>query len=279
MPKVVAAFLCAVVCVVMSAAAVSAQGIGNLTISGNQVTASLDLPGISADLTLTFEQAVGLTAGNLSLSAQLINPQDPSLLARLPSGGLVTPPGAFPVLVRVQPPAGGGLSFSGVYTLDLHTQNLELTAHCPLRLFSAPAGGPFNDITVNMGTGSYRVRGTGGSFSDFLIVADARLLAGVISQKFDALSSLLSTYAGAIPGPLLDNLNGQLQAARAYYQAGDQVDAAKAVTGFAATVQSNSGTGIPDVWRASGDLPNVAGKLRAAAGTLSFSLNLAPATP
>ncbi|MBV8199706.1 MAG: hypothetical protein JOZ15_03690 [Acidobacteria bacterium] len=275
MSKLVAACLC----IAVSTAAVAAQGIGNLTISGNQVTATLDLQGISADLTLTFEQAVGLTAGNLGLSAQLVNPQDPNLLSRLPAGGLVTLPGAFPVLVRVQPPAGGGLSFSGVYTLDLHTHNLELTANCPLRLFSAPDGGPFDDITGNMGTGSYRVRGSKGSFSDFLIVADARPTSGVVNQKFDALSGLLSTYAGAIPGPVLDDLTRQLQAARGYFQAGDRVDAATAVNGFAATVQRNSGAGIPDVWRASGDLPNVAGRLRAAAGTLSFSLSLAPATP
>ncbi len=275
MPKVLVGFLS----VLVSAAAVSAQGIGNLTISGNQVTATVDLPGISADLALTFEQSVGLTAANLGLSAQLVDLHDLSLLSRLPSGVLVTLPAAFPVLVRVQPPPSGGLSFGGIYTLDLHTHNLQLTANCPLRLFSAPDGGPFDDITVNMGTGSYRVRGTKGSFSEFVIVADARPPAGVVSQKFDVLSGLLSTYAGAIPGPVLDDLSHQLQTARAYYQAGDNVDAATTVNGFAATVQRNSGNGIPDVWRASGDLPNVAGRLRAAAGTLSFSLSLAPATP
>jgi hypothetical protein len=255
------------------------QGIANLAISGNQVTASLDLPGVTADLTLSFEQAVGLTAGNLNLSAQLIDPHDPGLPSRLPGGGLVTVPGAFPVLVRVQPPASGGLSFSGIYTFGLHVYNLEFTAHCPLRLFSAHDGGPFDDITNNMGTGSYRVRGTGGSFSDFLIVADARPQASVVNQKFDALGNLLSTYAGAIPGSLLDDLTHQLQTARGFYQAGDNVDAARGVDGFAATVQRNSGSAIPDVWRASGDLANVAGRLRAAAGTLSFSLNLAPAAP
>lgn len=273
MPRVLVGFLS----VLVSTAALSAQGIVNLTISGNQVTASLDLAGISADLALTFEQSVGLTAPNLGLSAQLVDLHDLNLLSRLPSGILVTLPAAFPVLLRVQPPSSGGLSFSGIYTLDLHTHNLQLTGNCPLRLFSASDGGPFEDITVNMGTGSYRVRGTKGSFSDFLIVADLRPQAVAVNQKFDALSGLLSTYAGAIPGPVLDDLTHQLQTARAYYQAGDNVDAATTVNGFAATVQRNSGTGIPDVWRASGDLPNVAGRLRAAAGTLSFSLSLAPA--
>jgi hypothetical protein len=279
MSRILAVFFCVLVCVLLSAAAVSAQGISNLTISGNEVSASLDLPGITADLTLSFEQAVGLTAANLGLSAQLVNPLDPSLLTRLPAGGLVTVPGASPVLVRVQPPASGGLSFSGVYTLGLHSHNLGFIANSPLRLYSAPDGGPFEDITGSMGSSSYRVRGTKGSFSDFIIVADLRPQATAINQKFDAVGNLLTAYAGAIPAPLLADLNQQLQAARSFYRGGNNVSAAQAVDGFAATVQRNSGTAIPDVWRASGDLANVAGRLRAAASTLSFSLSLAPAGP
>jgi hypothetical protein len=287
MPKAVVAFLLAA----LSSVAAAAQGISNLVISGNQVTATLDLPGISADLTLTFEQVVGLTAANLGLSAQLVNPADSAyagLLARFPAPATspaltpntpITLPAAFPVVVRVQPPASGGLSFSGIQTLELHTHNLDLTANCPLRLFSAPAGGAFHDITTTMGIGSYRVRGSGGSFSEFVIVADTRPLGSVVNQKFDALGNLLSTYGDAIPAPLLNDLTQQLQAARASYQAGNNVGAANAVAGFADTVRRNSGTAIPDVWRASGDLPNVAGRLRAAAGTLSFSLSLAPAAP
>jgi hypothetical protein len=259
----------------LHAAAAAGQGISNLTISGNEVTASLNLPGVSADLTLDFEQVVGLTPANLGLTAQLVSPNDPSLLQRLPAGGLVTVPGLFPVLVRVQPPAAGGLSFNGMYTLGIHTPNLDLTPNCPLRLFSAEGGGTFTDITTAMGAGSYRVRGTGGSFSDFLIVADARPSATVIGLKLDAVDNLLATYGGAIPGPLLDSLNRQIQAARAYYGAGDYADAIASVDGFVSTVQTNSGSAIPNVWRASGDLTDVAGLLRAAAGTLRFSLSLA----
>jgi hypothetical protein len=277
MPRLPVAFLA--VLLSGAAAAASAQGISNLQISGNQVTASLDLPGVSADLTLDFEQVVGLTAANLGLSAQLVDPKDPNLLSRLPAGGLITVPGLFPVMVRVQPPAAGGLSLSGIYAFGLHTPNLEFAANCPLRLFSAAEGGPFSDITTAMGAGSYRVRGSRGSFSDFLIVADARPLASVVSQKFDAIDNLLAIYAGAIPGPLLDDLNRQIQAARAYDRAGDEAAAANAVDGFADTVRSHSGTAIPDVWRASGDLPNVAGQLRAAAGTLRFSLGLGSGAP
>jgi hypothetical protein len=264
----------------LGASAASAQGIANLHIAGNEVTASLDLVGISADLSLSFEQSVGLTASNLGLSAQLVDLHDLALALRLPSGGLGGAlgalPGLFPVLVRVRPPAAGGLSFSGLYTLGLHVYNLEFTANCPLRLFSAADGGPFQDITASMGTGSYRVRGSKGSFSEFLILADLRPLGTVINQKFDGVFALLSASGGAIPAPLFDDLNRQIQNARALHRAGDEVGAARAVDGFAATVQSHSGSDIPDVWRASGDLQNVAGQLRAAAATLRFSLGLAP---
>jgi hypothetical protein len=46
------------------------------------------------------------------------------------------------------------------------------------------------------------------------------------------------------------------------------------VDAFAAEVQEHSGSDIPDVWRASGGVVNVAGYLRAGAGTLRFSLSL-----
>jgi hypothetical protein len=277
MPRLTAAALFTCLASLVLAAAVSAQGIANLVISGNQATANLALPGVSADLALSFEQVVGLSAANLGLSAQLVDPRDPTLISRLPPGGLVSVPGLFPVLVRVQPPATGGLSFSGVYSLGVHTPNLEYVAGTPLRLFSAEDGSAFADISDAMGSGSYRVRGSKGTFSEFLIVADGRPQASVVTQKFDAVETLLSTYAGAIPAAVRADLERQLQAARGAYQAGDTAGAVKDVDAFAATVRRDSGTDIPDVWRASGDLADVAGLLRAAAGTLSFSLSLPPA--
>src|SRR5687767_15048359 len=82
------------------------------TISGNELTARIDLPGgISADLTLTFEKVVGLNASALSLSATAVDASDPALLGRLGSG--VSLPGGFPVVVRIEPTASSALSFEG----------------------------------------------------------------------------------------------------------------------------------------------------------------------
>src|SRR5215831_3980095 len=113
--KVMLKFPIAFLALLGSVSMASAQGISNLQITGNDVSASLNLPGISADLSLSFEQSSGLTAQSLGLSAQLVDLNDLARLARLPAGGLLTIPGAFPVLVRVRPPAAGGLVFNGLY--------------------------------------------------------------------------------------------------------------------------------------------------------------------
>jgi hypothetical protein len=63
-------------------------------------------------------------------------------------------------------------------------------------------------------------------------------------------------------------------AARAAWTAGNVAQAVQHVEHFADTVRAHSGSAIPDVWRATGDLENVAGLLRSAANTLRFSLNL-----
>ena len=255
------------------AAGANAQGISDVEVAGNTLSAKIALPGdLSADLTLEFEDVVGLSAANLGLSAETVSPT--ALLSRLPADGLVTLPGAFPVVIRVEPPASSPLSFSGVYQLSLHTHNLNFTAGCPLRLYTASQGGAFRDITETMGMGSYRVRGGGGTFSEFAIVADARAVDTVIGGKFAAIDTLLNNQGHLIAPAVLSQLQQDLAAARTSYAAGQTAAAAQQVDVFAATVRNNSGAAIPDVWRPTGDLQNLAGRLRAAAASLRFSLNL-----
>ncbi len=262
------AFLCLV-----AAPALRAQGIVNPVVSGDTLTAQIALPGgIGADLTITFERAVGLTPDALGLSARLVSLPDLSILSRLTSG--LSIPIGFPVLLSIEPPATGGLSFSGIAAVGFHTHNLNFTANTPLRLFKSSDGGPFEDVTETMGMGSYRARGTSPGFSQWLIVADIRPLNSVIAGKFNRLQGLLAEHEAAIPAEIHTDLVDQLASARASYQAGALVTAIQKVEGFAATVQAHSGSEIPDVWRSARDLTNVAGALRAAAGTLRFSINL-----
>ncbi len=259
-----------------AAAVAGAQGLVGISISGNTLSAGIELPGgIEADLEISFEQVVGLTATNLGASAELVDPLDLDLVSRLPDPNLVSLAGGFPVKISIEPPATGGLSFSGIASIDLHTHNLNFTADCPFRLFAAETGAPFRDITASMGMGSYRTHGTKGGFSEFLIVADLRPVASVIDDKFQRIQGTLDTHGWRIEAEVLAQLQEQLDlAAAAWYGAGDPVAAIREIEQFAAMVECAGDESVPSVWRASGDLVNVAGQLRAAAGTLRFSLNL-----
>jgi uncharacterized protein DUF6689 len=243
-----------------------------LTVLGNQATGSVTLLGIGVDVTLTFESATGLDAAALDASACLVNPLDPALLSRLPA--LLSIKAGFPLLLRVGPSAASGLSFTGAYTLSLHTHNLCLDLLHPLTLVKAHDGGPFADITKSEGIGSYRDDGSGGDFSEFLITLDQRQIDNVINGKFTALQALLNDNAGSIPASVLDLLQADLSQALAFYQAGNIPAASARVLTFTNHVKAHSGGDeIPDVWQAGApELLNVAGLLRSAADTLRFSL-------
>jgi len=243
-------------------------------ISGNEITAKIQLPGgIEADLAITFEQVVGLNPGALTLSAALLDPSDPSLLARLPAGGLVSFPAAFPVLVRVEPTASSALSFSGVSKLSIYTQALPMTVNSPLRMFKAPnSAGTFQDMTGFLEHGSVRAGGGTGNYSDFVIVADTRPVDTVIADKFDSVQSTLTTHASTMPPAVVNDLQQRLANARNLYQAGSISGAISAVLALGEEVKKQSGSAIPDVYRANSSVVNVAGLLRAGADTLKFSL-------
>jgi hypothetical protein len=256
---------------------VASSAAGQVTITpvinGNQLTAQIQLPGgINADLAITFEQVVGLNPSALTLTAWLVDPTDPTLLSRLPAGGLVSIPSAFPVQLRIDPASSSALTFSGVYKISLHTQILTFAP--VLRLYRGPSGGPLQDMTGSLELGSVRAGGSGPGYSDFLILADARPVDSVIVAKFDALQELLTANAGSMPVPVFNDLQQQLTNARNLYANGSTAAAIDAVNGFTSTVKSQSGSAIPDVWQANGNVVNVAGLLRSAGDTLKFSLTV-----
>ncbi len=254
----------------LPAAGQGIPGIASWTVTGDSAQLVVSLPGgLGGDLTLSFEDAVGLNLANLGISAQVINPFSLAILTRLPSGSSTT---GLPVLLRIEPPSAGGLAFSGIVTLELHTHNLSYLAGSPLRLFSAPLGGPFRDITTAMGAGSYRARGTSGGFSEFLILADLRPVNQVITGKLDRLEQLLDGYTSSMPSPLYADLEARLEDIRDAHERGATAEAIQGVDEFLAVVQEHAGTDIPNVWRSARDVQNVAGYLRAGALTLRFSL-------
>jgi hypothetical protein len=236
---------------------------------GPSYSTTLGVGALEVELSLQFEQAIGASAQNLGVSARLVSASE--LLGRLPAG--VSVPSGLPLLVTIEPPAEGGLTFTGVATIELHTHDL---AYSPsLLLFKSSGGGPFLDITQSVGMGSHRVRGSSGGFSEFLILADTRLISGVVDGKFQRVAALLDAHEDTMPAELADELAGHLLAAQTAWSLGDALGAIDDVNAFTDAVKAASGSSIPDVWRSSRDLTNVAGELRSAAGTLRFSLSLA----
>ncbi|MGH8223161.1 MAG: DUF6689 family protein [Woeseiaceae bacterium] len=261
------------VCVAPTASVQAADPL-NVTIEDNVYSADLQVPGgFSAKLTVAFENVVGLRARSLNVTAFAVDPLDPTLLGRLGTAveGI---PAAFPLLVRIEPNPHSGLSFSGIVEIELYTHDLEFGAASPLRLYSSPPGGAFSDVTTAHGAGSYRSKGTKGSFSDFLIVAETRTPLLAASDKLASLDALLSSHASQIDAATYVPLSNLVAAARDAFAAGNLVAAVTYVEEFGDAVK-NADEEIPNVWAAARSLTNVAGELRAAAGTTRFSLTLA----
>jgi hypothetical protein len=249
-----------------------------LTISGNEAQGSFEFEGtgIGADLTIAFENTVGLVPAALDVTAAVLNPLDPDVLGRLPGPGLGIP-ASFPVLIRIGPSSTSALSFSGPYTISIHTHNLVLDPNLPLSLFKAPDGAAFKDITKWEGRGSYRDDGSGGDFSEFLIAVDLRQIDAVIVGKFDDLQATLNTYSTTMPPSVLAELQEDLSQSRTLYQSGEIRRSMAMMKDFSRDVKKHSGEEIPDVWRAGcTSVVNVAGLLRSGADTLRFSLDRKP---
>lgn len=221
-----------------------------------------------ADITLTFDSAVGLSASSLGVSAQMVNPANPALLARLANPQLLQVDGAFPLLVTVEPPAAGGLQFQRTVRVEVHTHALSYSVGSSYRLFKAPVGGQFRDITDEIAPGSVRARGTTGGFSQFLVLTDLRESDVVVAEKFDRLRGTLATLDAGERAPL----SAMLADAEAAVSAEDYVSAGNHLDAFRARVSARAGKGIAQVWQAGGGLENPAGELLAGAATLKYSI-------
>ena len=111
-----------------------------------------------ADLTLSFDDASGLSASSLGVTAELLDPNATSLLSRLPDLQLNQLTGALPLLVTIEPPANGGLSFDRTVRVEIHTHLLSYAPGSSYRLFKAELGGEFR-VFVNVQLGDLHLAG------------------------------------------------------------------------------------------------------------------------
>lgn len=220
-----------------------------------------------ADVTLVFDDATGLTAANLGVTAQLVPTTATALLARLPTASLTSLDSALPLLLTIEPPAGG-LSFRRTVRVEVHTHALVYTAGSPFRLFKAPLGGAFRDITEDVSPGSVRARGNTGGFSEFLLLADLRPYATVTASKFTHLRGVLATVSPLERAPLV----AMVDDAEAAVAEGDHALAIATLDQLRARVSERAGIAIPQVWTAGSVAGNPAGELLSGASTLKFSI-------
>lgn len=238
-------------------------------VAGNVATVQVGSPDQPlADLTLTFDDASGLTPASLGVSANLVNLNDPALLSRLPDLSLTPLDSAFPLLITIEPSATGGLVFHRTVRVEVHTHALNYTIGSSYRLLKAPLNGRFRDITDEIASGSVRARGTTGGFSQFLIATDLRETGDVVAGKLASLRARVD----ALPAGEQPAFDGWLDAAEAGIASGDFVAAITAIDGFRARAAARAGTALADTWRATRDADNQAGELMAGAATLKFSV-------
>ncbi|GAB3728045.1 hypothetical protein GCM10028862_05170 [Luteimonas pelagia] len=242
----------------------------DVDISGD--TATIEIGGMPghplADMTLTFDDADGLSASSLGVSAKLVSLDDPALLARLPNLQLTRLDSALPLLVTVEPPAAGGLAFDRTVRVEIHTHALAYEAGSSYRLFKAPLNGAFRDITDEVAPGSVRARGTTGGFSQFLVLADLRETGAVIDAKL----AWLRGRVAMLPATEQGAFDALVDDAEAAVDAGDHAAAIAALDSLRARAAARAGTHLPQTWRATRTSENHAGELIAGAATLAYSV-------
>jgi len=263
-----------------------------VSVEGNVATAQILLEDgggnyYQADATITFDSPVNLTRESLNLTAEVVDPEDPGLTVRLPLNLLGAPvrvDPAFPVMITVEPPATphlftssfdgpedgtGVLSFTNTYEIEIHTHELVCTPDSQYRLFKAPLGGNFDDVTSELAMGSVRMRGRGGAFSQFLPVIDPRAAFGVATGKILVLNLRIVVAA------LSDLLRGDLLALLGKVNALLILDVGAAIVALdelISTISADAGTEIANVWNALHSVINDAGEMLSLAETLRFSL-------
>jgi hypothetical protein len=246
-----------------------------MVVEKNKIEAVITLPGnIETDFVISFDNSLGLTSESIGLTAELVDPTDVNLLNRFPAGLLTSIPAAFPMMVTVEPKADMGLSFEGNAYVDIHTHNLDYTVNTPFRLYKASLGEDFHDITMTTGAGSYRARGVMGGFSQFLIVADLRTTSNAVLDKMQRLDNLYVSNSASIESTFASQITALLNAVRSDITATNYSSAQNNLKDLVKLIKTANGNQIPNVWRSSRDITNVAGELIAQAETLRYSLRI-----
>ena len=273
-------------CALLAAAAAHAGGSIVVTIDGNQAKADITLPvpppgsgNYTAELELEFENPHNLTVACLGIDANVLTASEiTDINSRLPTPATQSIDPAFPVRVVVEPPVSCGLQFYYDVKVSLETDDLVYQPYSVYRLMKAPIGGLFQNITSSVTAGSVRARGSGGSFSEFVMVEDtAQDNDADAIRAFDALEARLNDPAIGLTAQL--TLQTDLAVSRAAYTAHNYAQAIAYVDQLDYHCAVLGGPALPNTWRAARDLVNAEGEVVSFTGNLRFALGRLNGSP
>jgi hypothetical protein len=246
----------------------------SVTVDGNTLEAKLSVnQTIEIDLSLEFENSVGLNASNIDISATLVDINDASVMSRLTSTDISIIP-SFPVILTVTPKPDSGFSFEGLASIEIYTKAVDYNASMPARIFRSHANGAFEDITSMVSAGSIRARGNTGSFSDFMILLDERDDEDLIADKFTQISQVLSQHSALASTSLATSLQTSVDVIDSALIVLNYSAALTAVENMIELVETASSENITTVWRSSNDLVNLQGELLTHLKALRYSLRV-----
>lgn len=249
-----------------------------VTINGNKAKADITLPNpaggdYTAEFEIEFENPQNLTVACLGLDADVLDATGISAVqARMPPPGTQTIDPEFPVRVTVEPPSGCGLRFDDDIHVEYHSDDLVYTGFSPYRLMKAPVGLAFHDVTGGVLAGSVRARGSGGSFSEFVIAkaASPQDYAGEATSVYEGIEARIDDPAIGLSAQL--TLGADVAVSRAAFEASNYAQAIAHLDDLDLHCASLGGPSLPNVWRSARDLVNAEGETVALSGHLKFLL-------
>lgn len=253
-------------------------------IDGRKAKAEITLPrpgggDYTADLELEFDNPQNLTEACLGIDADVLDAAGIlDVEGRLPDPGNQSIDPDFPVRITVDPPVACGLQFDNDVDIELHTDDLVYVAFSPYRLMKAPIGLDFINITGIVDAGSVRARGSGGSFSEIVLVEQT-------TQDYDAEAAALYTALQtrlndpAIGLTARQTLETDVAVSLAAYQTDDYAQAIAALQDLDLHCGALGGATLPNVWRSQRDLVNAEGEIVSFSDHLKFLLGRLNGTP
>lgn len=233
----------------------------------------------SADFELEFHNPQNLTVACVGIDADVLDAVEiADIESRLPDPVNQSIDPAFPVRVTVEPPIACGLSFEDEVHVEFDTPDLVFAPFSPYRLMKAPLGGDFHDITASVIAGSVRSRGSGGSFSEFVMIADSlQDHAADADAAYDALEARLDDPAIALTAQL--TLQTDVALSRAAYDADNHAQAIALLDDLDLHCATLGGPALPNVWRSARDLVNAEAEIVTLGRNIKFALGRLAGSP